>query len=49
MELVQRIDGVREGVSFINEAIIPVTDRAFDDFADTDIGQAANQRMLGIV
>jgi len=41
-------DGAREGVSFINEAIIHVTDKAFDDFAGTGIDQTANRRMLGI-
>lgn len=41
-------DGAREGAQFINEHIIRVTDRAFDDFAGTGVDEAANRRLLGI-
>ncbi|MEE9319848.1 MAG: sugar phosphate isomerase/epimerase [Granulosicoccus sp.] len=41
-------DGAREGAKFVNEHIIRVTERAFDDFADGGSDDAANRRMLGI-
>src|SRR5690606_41793584 len=41
-------DGAREGAKFVREHIIRVTERAFDDFADSGADQAANRRMLGI-
>ncbi len=41
-------DGAREGAEFIEAHIIRVTDRAFDDFADSGTDEAANRRMLGI-
>lgn len=41
-------DGAREGAQFINKHIIRVTDRAFDDFADTGVDENANRRVLGI-
>lgn len=41
-------DGAREGAQFISEHIIRVTDRAFDDFADAGVDEAANRRALGI-
>ncbi len=41
-------DGAREGAQFINEHIIRVTDKAFDDFADAGVDDAANRRALGI-
>ncbi len=39
--------GAREGAEFIREHIIPVTDRAFDDFAGANSDQARNRRILG--
>lgn len=41
-------DGAREGAQFINEHIIRVTDKAFDDFADAGVDDAANRRALGL-
>lgn len=41
-------DGAREGVAFIRDHIIRVTERAFDDFADSGTGTASLHRMLGI-
>ena len=41
-------DGAREGAAFIQNHIIRVTERAFDDFADAGTDEAANRRMLGI-
>ncbi|MEM8538327.1 MAG: sugar phosphate isomerase/epimerase family protein [Pseudomonadota bacterium] len=41
-------DGAREGAQFVKDQIIRVTDRAFDDFADAGVDDAANRRMLGI-
>ena len=41
-------DGAREGAAFVNDHIIRVTERAFDDFADAGTDEAANRRMLGI-
>ncbi|MDJ0956048.1 MAG: sugar phosphate isomerase/epimerase [Arenicellales bacterium] len=41
-------DGAREGAKFISDHIIRVTERAFDDFADSGADDAANRRMLGI-
>jgi len=41
-------DGAREGAAFVNDHIIRVTERAFDDFADGGTDDAANRRMLGI-
>lgn len=41
-------DGAREGAAFIRDHIIRVTERAFDDFADSGTDEAANRRMLGI-
>ena len=40
--------GGREGASFIASHIIPVTDKAFDDFAAAGTDEAANRRMLGL-
>ncbi|TVP49184.1 MAG: sugar phosphate isomerase/epimerase [Halomonas sp.] len=40
--------GAREGVAFIRDHIIEVTERAFDDFADGGSDEAANRRMLGL-
>lgn len=41
-------DGAREGATFIQDHIIRVTEKAFDDFADGGTDEAANRRMLGI-
>ncbi|MCZ6617365.1 MAG: sugar phosphate isomerase/epimerase [Gammaproteobacteria bacterium] len=41
-------DGAREGAQFIDEHIIRVTDKAFDDFAATGTDEAANRRTLGL-
>src|SRR5213076_2950207 len=41
-------DGAREGARFIRDRIIRVTERAFDDFADSGVDQGANRRLLGL-
>lgn len=41
-------DGAREGATFVQEHIIRVTDRAFDNFAGVDVDMARNNIMLGI-
>ncbi|MEN9928321.1 MAG: hypothetical protein RLZZ231_242 [Bacteroidota bacterium] len=41
-------DGAREGVEFIKNHIIKVTDRAFDDFAGVEQDKEFNKRILGI-
>ena len=41
-------DGAREGAKFINDHIIRVTDKAFDDFADTGVDEKTNKKILGI-
>jgi sugar phosphate isomerase/epimerase len=40
--------GAREGAAFIARHIIPVTARAFDDFAAAGTDAAANRRLLGL-
>jgi len=40
--------GAREGAEFIKKHIIPVTARAFDDFAATGADEAFNRQILGI-
>ncbi len=40
--------GAREGAALIRRHIIPVTGRAFDDFASGGTDLAANHRMLGL-
>ncbi len=40
--------GAREGAALIRRHIIPVTERAFDDFASGGTDLDANQRMLGL-
>ena len=42
-------DGAREGAEFIRQHIIRVTEKAFDDFADAGVDDAANRRSLGIL
>ena len=41
-------DGAREGAAFVRDHIIRVTEKAFDDFADSGADDDANRRMLGI-
>ena len=41
-------DGAREGAAFIRDHIIRVTERAFDDFADSGTDATSLHRMLGI-
>lgn len=41
-------DGAREGAQFVKDHIIRVTERAFDDFADSGADDALNKKMLGI-
>ncbi|MDE1157137.1 MAG: sugar phosphate isomerase/epimerase [Neorhizobium sp.] len=41
-------DGAREGVPFITDHIIRVTERAFDDFAQSGADAATNRRLLGL-
>lgn len=41
-------DGAREGAGFIENHIIRVTERAFDDFAKSGVDDAANRRLLGL-
>lgn len=41
-------DGAREGAQFVQDHIIRVTEKAFDDFAGGGTDDAANRKMLGI-
>jgi len=41
-------DGAREGAQFINDHIIRVTDKAFDDFAGSGTDVESNKRVLGL-
>ncbi len=41
-------DGAIEGAKFIADHIIRVTERAFDDFADSGADELTNKRMLGL-
>ncbi|MGI4886981.1 MAG: sugar phosphate isomerase/epimerase family protein [Janthinobacterium lividum] len=41
-------DGAREGAQFIRDHIIRVTDKAFDDFANTATDLAFNKTLLGL-
>ncbi|UXT44095.1 sugar phosphate isomerase/epimerase [Agrobacterium tumefaciens] len=41
-------DGAREGAGFIENHIIRVTERAFDDFAKSGVDDVANRRLLGL-
>ncbi|MCL7999704.1 sugar phosphate isomerase/epimerase [Brucella sp. 21LCYQ03] len=41
-------DGAREGVDFIRNHIIRVTEHAFDDFAKSGMDKAANRKILGL-
>ena len=40
--------GAAEGARFVDRHIIRVTDRAFDDFADSGADEAANRALLGL-
>lgn len=40
--------GAAEGAEFIKKHIIPVTTRAFDDFASSGGDEAFNKQILGI-
>ena len=40
--------GAAEGAKFVQERIIRVTDRAFDDFAGAGADQGRNRRILGL-
>ena len=41
-------DGAREGAAFIRDHLIRVTERAFDDFADSGASADTMRRLLGI-
>lgn len=41
-------DGAKEGAKFIQEHIIRVTEKAFDDFAKGGTNEVANRRILGL-
>ncbi len=41
-------DGAKEGAQFVKDHIIRVTERAFDDFADSGSDDDANRKMLGL-
>jgi len=41
-------DGAREGVEFINQHIIRVTEKAFDDFAGLEADEKMNKTILGL-
>lgn len=41
-------DGAREGAQFINDHIIRVTDKVFDDFAASGIDESLNKKILGL-
>ena len=40
--------GAREGATFIEDHIIEVAERAFDDFAGGEADDDANRRILGL-
>ncbi len=40
--------GAEEGAKFISDHIIDVTEKAFDDFADSRMDQQTNKKLLGI-
>jgi sugar phosphate isomerase/epimerase len=41
-------DGAREGAAFIQDHLIRVTERAFDDFAGSGVDRVTNRRLLGL-
>lgn len=40
--------GAKEGAIFINEHIIPTTEKSFDDFAGSGSDESKNQRLIGL-
>ncbi|TBR42034.1 sugar phosphate isomerase/epimerase [Marinomonas agarivorans] len=40
--------GAAEGVKFVNDHLIRITERAFDDFASSGTDEAMNRRILGL-
>lgn len=40
--------GAREGAAFIRRHLIPVADKAFDDFAGSGVNQKMNKKVLGL-
>ena len=40
--------GAEEGAKFIKGHIIDVTEKAFDDFADSGMDEETNKKLLGI-
>ncbi len=43
-----QFDGAKEGAAFIKDHIIKVTDKAFDDFANTSNNSDLNQKIMGL-
>jgi len=41
-------DGAREGAKFIQDHIIRVTDKAFDDFAGVETDKGLLRRIIGL-
>jgi sugar phosphate isomerase/epimerase len=41
-------DGAREGAEFIQNHIIRVTEKAFDDFASSSVDEKGNRKLLGL-
>jgi sugar phosphate isomerase/epimerase len=41
-------DGAKEGVKFVNDHIIRVTEKAFDDFAGSSADEGFNRKVLGL-
>jgi len=41
-------DGAKEGAEFIQNHIIRVTDKAFDDFASSGADENLNRKLLGL-
>ena len=42
------LQGAKEGAKFIEDHIIDVTEKAFDDFADSGMDLKTNKKLLGI-
>ena len=42
------VQGAREGAPFIQNHIIEVTEKAFDDFAESGVDKTTNKSILGI-
>jgi hypothetical protein len=43
-----QVDGATEGAKFIQDHIIRVTDKTFDDFASTGADEKFNREILGL-